>query len=351
MLLSHGFERLGHAGLQRLDHQRRPQADHLGDPRRVAGDGREHAVGFDVPAIGLHAHDLAVLDVDAGHGRLLVNLDAAAVGLAGVAPGHRVVPHDRARRMIERAHDRRVAAARQIDVRADAVDFLGRDHVAVHAQVLVHLGPPAHGAQRALGVGQREVPALGVEQVDVQVLRQLGKEPHAFLVELDPFDRQIVGADDGRVAAGVAAADVALVEHGDVGHAVVAGQVVGDAQAVPARADDDRVVAVLEPIVLAEHPRLGILAAQGESKQSIGHRPDSLAAQRVTFAPQCPNRSHHVNRAAGRREAAGWHPLTTARCRPHIAPCAAPGPAFPGQRRAGAGVKDCPSGFIRGGSP
>ena len=66
-----------------------------------------------------------------------------------------------------------------------------------------------------------------------------------MVVKRRAFLEQVVGADDGGVTAGVAAADPALLEHGDVGQAVLLGEVVGRAQAVAAAADDDGVVAGL----------------------------------------------------------------------------------------------------------
>src|ERR1019366_10346561 len=65
------------------------------------------------------------------------------------------------------------------------------------------------------------------------------------LVEMRVRVEVIVGADDRRVAPGVAATQPALLEHGDVVHPVFLGQVVGRGQAMPAAADDDGVVALL----------------------------------------------------------------------------------------------------------
>src|SRR6185437_9814654 len=53
---------------------------------------------------------------------------------------------------------------------------------------------------------------------------------------------QIVRADDRRVAPGIAAAEPALLDDGDVGDAMIFGEVVGSRQAVPAATDDDDVV-------------------------------------------------------------------------------------------------------------
>jgi transcriptional regulator GlxA family with amidase domain len=60
-------------------------------------------------------------------------------------------------------------------------------------------------------------------------------EPRALVIE-------IVRADDGGVAPGVAAAEPALVDHRDVGDPVLLGEIVGGAEPVAAGADDDDVV-------------------------------------------------------------------------------------------------------------
>ena len=49
------LERLGHQGLQRMNHQRRPQPDHLRDVRRPARDGRKHFARLDEALGRMHA--------------------------------------------------------------------------------------------------------------------------------------------------------------------------------------------------------------------------------------------------------------------------------------------------------
>src|ERR1700682_238272 len=63
-----------------------------------------------------------------------------------------------------------------------------------------------------------------------------------MVVERGALIEQVVGADDGGVAAGVAAADPAFFEHCDVGEAVLAREVVGRSQPVTAAADDEGVI-------------------------------------------------------------------------------------------------------------
>jgi hypothetical protein len=62
------------------------------------------------------------------------------------------------------------------------------------------------------------------------------------VVERDALVEQVVRADDRRVAAGVAAADPALLDDRDVREAVLGREVVRGAEPMPAAADDDGVI-------------------------------------------------------------------------------------------------------------
>jgi hypothetical protein len=62
------------------------------------------------------------------------------------------------------------------------------------------------------------------------------------VVERDALVEEVVRADDRRVAAGVPAADPALLDDRDIRDAVLGREVVRRAEAVAAAADDDRVV-------------------------------------------------------------------------------------------------------------
>ena len=90
------------------------------------------------------------------------------------------------------------------------------------------------------------MPLLGEEQVEVELRRQPLVELDRGVVEARALGGLVVGAQDRRVAPGRAGADVALLEHADVGDPVVAGQVVGGREAVRAAADDHHVVAVAQ---------------------------------------------------------------------------------------------------------
>ena len=96
---------------------------------------------------------------------------------------------------------------------------------------------PRQLAQVVLVVGQVQDPALAEHDVVVELLAQTLPELQRELHEIGVGRQKIVGAHDGGVAAGVAAAQPAALDHRDVGDAVLLGQIVGGRQAVAA-ADD-----------------------------------------------------------------------------------------------------------------
>ena len=53
---------------------------------------------------------------------------------------------------------------------------------------------------------------------------------------------KIIGADDGGVAPGVAAAQIALFEHGDVAHSVLFGEIVSSGETMTTAADDNGII-------------------------------------------------------------------------------------------------------------
>ena len=214
----------------------------------------------------------AVLDPDAGDLGLGVDLDAAPGGAAGVAPGDRVVPRDRARRVVEGGQDRVADLVGQVELRAEPPDVVGPDQAGIDAQMLVDLGPPAGGAHGGVGVGEGQVAAGRVEDVEVEVGRQVLKQPHRLVVEAHALGRQVVRADDRGVARGVAAGEPAALQHGHARDAVVAGEIVGGGEPVPAAADDHHVVGRAQLGAGREEALGRVLAREAVAEQFEGHR-------------------------------------------------------------------------------
>src|SRR6185437_11139428 len=76
----------------------------------------------------------------------------------------------------------------------------------------------------------------------VEVLGEPLPHLQGVIVEGGALVPQVVRADDGSVAAGVAAADPAFLEDGHIAETVVPGQVISRSQAVAATPDDDGVI-------------------------------------------------------------------------------------------------------------
>ena len=107
---------------------------------------------------------------------------------------------------------------------------------------------------------ERVVAARRIEQIQIEIGGEVLPQAHALVVEFHPLGSEVVGANDGGVAAGIAAAEIALVEHRHVANAVIASQVVGRRQSMAARPDDDHVITRLQRVVAREHARFGMLA-------------------------------------------------------------------------------------------
>jgi hypothetical protein len=124
-------------------------------------------------------------------------------------------------------------------------------------------------------VRQHQHAALGEHDVVVQLLGEPLPEVERVIVELGALVVEVVRADDRGVAAGVAAAEPALVDHRDRCDPVLLREVIGGAEAVAAGADDDHVVGRLglrvrplrRPVLLAGQRALDDLG-EGEVRHA-----------------------------------------------------------------------------------
>ena len=191
--------------------------------RAPAGRAVQDLTGLDVAAVRPHRRDaVAVRAVDAGDLGVRVDLRAARVRAACEAPDDRVVADDAARRVVQRAEHRMHGVVGHLHRRAQRLDLVGPDEPRVDAVEPVDLGAVGHDEHRAVRVGEREMTAAAEEDVEVEVLRQPVVELQRRVVEPRALRRLVVRAQDRRVAPGGAGADVVLLEHRDVGDAVLA---------------------------------------------------------------------------------------------------------------------------------
>ena len=230
-----------------------------GHPRDPATDRREDDARGDRAVPRLDADDAVAVAEQAGHRRVLEDVDAALRRTRGECPGDTVVPRGRSLDVVRGAEDRVAAAAGQVDLRDELLELGRGDHEGLGATGGVHQGAGALGAHRHLGVGDPE-DALGlVEDLGAGLVLERLVHLERVLVEADRLGDAVVGADDRGVAAGVARGDVVGLEDRHVRDAVAGREVVGGRQAVPAAADDDDVVARLRRVRPADRrERVGV---------------------------------------------------------------------------------------------
>ncbi|VFT40749.1 Uncharacterised protein [Pseudomonas aeruginosa] len=236
------LQRLGDQRLQRVRLQRQAEAGEPGHVPGVAGGDHADTARADEAAVGLDADHRAVLLAEASDFGLLDQVHAEGIGGAGEAPGHRVMAGDAAATLDGRAHDRVAGVLAAVQVGNLLRHLLRVQQFAVDAVEAVGADPALAVAHVLEGVAEVVDPALGEHHVVVEVLGQALPQLHRVFVEQRGLVPQVVGAHDGGVARGVAAAQPTFLDYRHVADAVFLGQVVGGGQAVPAAADDDHVV-------------------------------------------------------------------------------------------------------------
>ena len=239
----HRLDRLGHQRLQGIALERHPDSGHRHDHGCMASGDDADLLGRDRAPRRLDARDGAG-GVAADRGRLAIldDVDAARRSRARIAPGDRVVPRCAASPLQRRADDRIADVASDVQKRAEGLGLFGRQPFVVDPGQAVGVDVTLADLDVMGVVGQHHHAARRIHDVVVELLRQALPKLQRMLIERGRFLPQVVGADDGGVAPGVAAAEPALLEHRDIAEAVLLGEVIGGREPVPAGADDDRVI-------------------------------------------------------------------------------------------------------------
>ncbi len=140
------------------------------------------------------------------------------------------------------AEHRKTRIGGQVEQRDQPADLLAGQKLGVDpvaGQGVAPFGEPGHVG---IGMTQEQRAALAEHHIVVQLVGQPLPELQREFEQRLALRQAIVGAHDGGVAPRIAAADPALFEHGDGGHLVDLGQVVGRGQPMAAPPDDDDVV-------------------------------------------------------------------------------------------------------------
>src|SRR5258706_108706 len=235
------LDRFGDERLQNVafDRQRKPR--HARDPRRAAGDCHADLRRADFAARPLDSNDAARFAHEAGHFAVLDDVHAEIARGACVAPHDGVVASGSAAALQESASNGKTRRV-EVEERRHATDRVDIEELGIHTVHAHRIAPSSRRVALAVGVIEVQYAALAHHRVVVEILLEPLPELHRELVEGLVSRKQIVGADDRRVAARVSGADVALLEHRDARDAVDLGEVVRSREAVATAADDDDVV-------------------------------------------------------------------------------------------------------------
>ena len=146
----------------------------------------------------------------------------------------------------------------------DAIEAIGVDMTLEDLNVVNGVREHHHAARRE-------------HHIVVELLRQPFPQLERMIVDRGAFVPQIIGADDRRVAPGIAAAEPAFLQHRDIGDAVFLGEIIGGREPVPAGADDHDVIGGL---------RLGIAPLRGPMRVARRRLAQKIE-QRVFHVLQC----------------------------------------------------------------
>ena len=106
-----------------------------------------------------------------------MNLHPALGRLLGITPGHGIVAGGGAVDVPQPGEHRQVAGI-EVEGGHQFADLLAVDHLAAPAKVLVDLGPLAERTHGGIGVGQRQLAALRIHDVEVEFVGQRLEHPH-----------------------------------------------------------------------------------------------------------------------------------------------------------------------------
>ena len=157
----------------------------------------------------MNTADLAVLDIDACDFALLDQIDATIRGTARVSPGHRVVPRRAAARMQQAAIDRKPHIV-EIQIGQMFAHAVAIQQHGIIALIDHRIAAPRKGVALAVGMEQVDQTALRMHHVVVQVFFKTLPQLQRMGIEFGIPLKKVIRPHDGRVAADITPAKVAL---------------------------------------------------------------------------------------------------------------------------------------------
>ena len=238
-----GLDGFGHESLQDVAFNRQAQARHGRDMGGMAGDGDPHLVTEDLAARCFNTRHAVSIAQDRRHFTVLDDMHTKLRGGAGIAPGHGIMANGSGTGLVDGAIDRPARVFRIVEIGQKLHHFapvqqFGVDAVEPHDVAAAGEDINLHGAH-----GEHDLAALGNHGIEVQIvtetLPQFQRKFEKSCVAAD----HVVGTDQRGIAADIAGADVGFLQHGDIPHSVILGEVIGRGKAMAAAADDNGIIA------------------------------------------------------------------------------------------------------------
>ncbi len=129
-----------------------------------------------------------------------------------------------------------------IERRTELLGLFRRQPFVVDAVEPVGIDMPLEALLVVRVVRQHHHAARRIHDVIVEILAQAFPQFEGMLVDVHALFIEIVGPNDGGIAAGIAAAEPALLDHRHIRDAVFLGKIIGSTEPMAATADDDDII-------------------------------------------------------------------------------------------------------------
>ena len=130
----------------------------------------------------------------------------------------------------------------EIEIRHHLAHPLPVEQFGIHPMQAHGIAGAGIGIALAIRMAQHQHPTLADHGVEIEILFEPFPELEGFFIERVVFFQQVIGADDGGVAAHIARTDMVLLQHRHIGDAVFLGQIIGGRQSMPAAAHNDHII-------------------------------------------------------------------------------------------------------------
>ncbi len=175
---------------------------------------------------------------------MLYYVDAVRVGRTRITPGDGVMARN-ARAPLDEASMDRITRV-QVDERYEALDIARAHQLGIDAVDSDRVRPAPLCLPIVMAVRKRQHASLAQHDVKVEFAPETLIELQGMIEKGGALRPEIIRARDLGVATGVAAAEEAFLEHGDVAGAVFVGEIVRGRQAMSAGADDHNIIGIPE---------------------------------------------------------------------------------------------------------